>query len=85
MTEPEKKLWFHIRNRFFSDIKFRRQYSVGKYILDFYIPKYRIGIEVDGDSHVLNQQKETEREIYLKTLGIKTIHYTNRDVLGNIE
>ena len=50
-TEAEKKLWSILRNRQFNGVKFRRQFSIGNYILDFYTPEYRVGIEADGGQH----------------------------------
>ena len=46
-TDAEKKLWNILRNRQLSGFKFRRQFSIGKYVLDFYCPTYKIGIEAD--------------------------------------
>jgi very-short-patch-repair endonuclease len=66
MTEPEKQLWFALRNRQFYMIKFRRQYSVGVYILDFYAPEIRLGIEIDGDSHAEQVVYDRERTKYLE-------------------
>jgi len=50
-TEAEKKLWSIVRNRQIGGIKFRRQFSIGRYIVDFYCPAYLVGIEADGDQH----------------------------------
>ncbi|MFA6090213.1 MAG: endonuclease domain-containing protein [Candidatus Gracilibacteria bacterium] len=85
MTEPEKQLWFALRNRQFYMIKFRRQYSVGVYILDFYAPEIRLGIEIDGDSHAEQVVYDRERTKYLEGLDIKIIRYTNRDIMENID
>ncbi len=85
MTEPEKQIWYKLRNRQFYGIKFRRQYSVGAYILDFYTPELKLGIEIDGDSHAERIEYDNERTEYLKSLGIKIIRYTNRDVMNNID
>jgi len=47
-TEAEKKLCSILRNRQVEGVKFRRQFSVGNYMLDFYAPQYALGIEADG-------------------------------------
>ncbi len=47
-TDAEKKLWLILRNRQLMGTKFRRQISIGKYILDFYSPEYKLSIEADG-------------------------------------
>jgi very-short-patch-repair endonuclease len=50
-TNAERKLWLVLRNRQLSGAKFRRQFPIGKYILDFYSPEYKLGIEADGGQH----------------------------------
>ncbi len=50
MTDPEKRLWAGLRQRILG-AKFRRQFGIGPYIVDFYSPINKIVIEVDGDSH----------------------------------
>jgi very-short-patch-repair endonuclease len=50
-TDAEKKLWEILRNRQLARVKFKRQFPVGSYILDFYSPEYRLGIEADGGQH----------------------------------
>jgi len=50
-TDAETKLWTILRNRQIAGAKFRRQFPIGRYILDFYSPKYRLGIEDDGGDH----------------------------------
>jgi very-short-patch-repair endonuclease len=51
MPEPEVLLWLRLKGRQLLGCKFRRQYSVGPYLLDFYTPEAQLGIELDGDSH----------------------------------
>ena len=70
MTEPERRLWYHLRNRQFHKIKFRRQYSIWSYILDFYAPEIKIGLEIDGDSHAESIPYDTKcvgSNIWLKS------------------
>lgn len=50
-TQPEQLLWRHLRGSQVNGLKFRRQYGVGVYVLDFYCPELRLAIELDGDSH----------------------------------
>ena len=47
----EQRLWLRLRNRQLMGYRFRRQYGVGPYVLDFYCPKLKLAIEVDGDNH----------------------------------
>ena len=91
--QAERRLWDKIRNRQLG-YKFKRQYGVRNYIVDFYCPEVRLVIEVDGATH--SSKKEIEYDIarqqYLETLGMKVIRYTNTEirvsmpyVLGNIK
>ena len=51
MTKAEKILWEYLKNKKLEGYKFRRQYSVDSFIIDFYCPKVKLGIEVDGEVH----------------------------------
>jgi very-short-patch-repair endonuclease len=84
-TEAEKALWDVLRDRRLLDVKFRRQYGVGGYILDFYAPQLKFAIEVDGPIHDTNFSKDYDRirEEYLDDVGIEVIHVKNDDVLNS--
>ena len=47
-TKYEATLWLILKNRQIDGVRFRRQFSVGEYILDFYCPELKLGIELDG-------------------------------------
>jgi very-short-patch-repair endonuclease len=51
MPQAEIILWSKLKNKGFKGYKFRRQYSVGKFVIDFYCPRLKLAIEVDGKSH----------------------------------
>ena len=51
-TESERMLWSHLRRRQLLDVQFYRQKPIGNYIVDFYAPKARLVIEVDGSQHL---------------------------------
>ena len=86
MTEPEIILWSRIKNKQILGLKFRRQHSIGPYIVDFYCPDIRLAIEVDGGHH--NQEEniiyDEERTAYLNSLNIKVIRYWNNEVAKEI-
>jgi very-short-patch-repair endonuclease len=86
-TEAEKKLWSIVRNRQLGEIKFRRQFSIGRYILDFYCPEYRVGIEADGGQHYEDKGRESDkiRTKELKELGIEIIRFSDLEILNNID
>ena len=85
-TMAERRLWNHVRKDALG-VRVRRQYGIGEYIVDFYIPKLKIMIEIDGDSHFTedNKQYDFVRENYMNNIGITTIRYTNSEVVNNID
>lgn len=87
MTDAEIMLWKHISGGKLMGYKFRRQYSVGKYILDFYCPRLRLAIELDGGQHndLKNIKKDKERTKFLKDYNIKVIRYWDNEVLNNMD
>ena len=65
--------------------RFLRQYSVDKYVIDFYSPQLKLAVEIDGDVHKIPEQKEYDiaRQKYLEKFGIKFIRITNEEFLIN--
>jgi very-short-patch-repair endonuclease len=85
-TDAEQRLWQQLRGKQL-DAKFRRQYSVDAYVVDFYAPQVKLAVEVDDDSHFTPEVIEYDRERtkYLAGFGIDVLRFTNLDVLENIE
>jgi len=67
--------------------KFRRQHSVGSYILDFYCPECRLVVELDGQGHFNSMMSEYDyrRSEYLKKVNIRVLRFENRLVFENLE
>lgn len=86
-TDAEKKLWSKIRMRQLSGYQFYRQKIIGDYIVDFFCPRARLVIEVDGGQHYHDEVAEADRlkDEYLKSCGLRVLRFTNIDVLTNIE
>ena len=86
-TDAEKKLWAVMRARQIGEVKFRRQVPVGKYILDFYCPQCKIGIEADGGQHYENagRKRDKLRTEELSKLGVEILRFSDHDILTNIE
>jgi very-short-patch-repair endonuclease len=76
-----------LRNKQVDGIRFLRQYSVCNYILDFYCPKLRLGIELDGSQHndEGGRSRDERRNMYLSSLDIKIVRFWNNDIWNNIE
>ncbi len=86
-TDVEKKLWEYLRGKRLGGFKFNRQFSVGPYILDFYCPKMRFGIELDGSEHSESKTRlyDKDRERILQASNIKIIRFWNGEVENDIE
>ncbi|MBI5072079.1 endonuclease domain-containing protein [Candidatus Falkowbacteria bacterium] len=85
-TDAERKLWSAIRDRQLGGIKFRRQFPVDKYILDFYAPEYHLGVEADGGQHFENpsQKYDETRTTELAKHGVRILRFTNLEILKNL-
>jgi len=86
-TSAEAELWKYLSGKKLCGRKFRRQYSISNYIIDFYCVSEKLAIELDGDPHgdYIQIQKDIKRDDYLKTLGITTIRIENRFVFQDPE
>ncbi len=84
-TNAEELVWRFIRNRQMLDYKFRRQYSVDHFVIDFYCPELKLAIEIDGASHNNSDQKKKDisRQRYLESFNIKFIRIKDEELLGN--
>lgn len=84
-TSAEATLWLRLQKRQLQGRKFRRQHSVGPYILDFYCPKEKLAIELDGEVHhdVVRRDYDARRESYLASLGIRVIRFENKAVFDS--
>ena len=86
MPAAEIILWSELQRKQMSGLKFRRQYGVGPYIVDFYCPKLKLAIEVDGGSHDNDEalRYDIRRQKYIESHGIKFFRCTNTDVYENL-
>ena len=81
-TDAESLLWLHLRNRTFSNYKFRRQHPLGRYVVDFFCEEKEIVIEVDGSQHAEITVDSLERERWLKMKGYKVLRFWNNQILN---
>jgi very-short-patch-repair endonuclease len=86
-TITEVRLWECIHKKQILGIRFRRQYSIGKYIVDFYSPQLKLAIEIDGKSHDTQSKQEYDaiREKEIKQLGINILRFRNHEVLDELD
>ena len=82
LTPAEATLWCLLQKKQLEGRKFRRQHSIGNYILDFYCPKEKIAIELDGAAHFTaeGQERDAARDTFLKGLQIKVLRIENKEL-----
>ncbi len=87
LTDAEKMLWSKVRMRQIKGVVFFRQRPIGVYIADFYCPRAKLVIEVDGGQHFENEgiEYDKDRDEYMASIGLKVLRFTNTEVLGNID
>jgi very-short-patch-repair endonuclease len=87
LTPAKAELWKHLQGSKLDGRKFRRQHSIGNYILDFYCPQEKLGIELDGKVHFTDNafEADTVRTEYLNSLNIKLIRFENKAVFEQLE
>ena len=86
MPKAEVILWQYLKGKQINGCKFRRQFGVGPYVVDFYCVEFKLAIELDGDSHFSEdaQKHDIERQEYIGQFGIKFLRFTNDDVYTNV-
>ena len=85
MTPAEKKLWKRLHSSRLEGFHFRRQQVIEPYIVDFYCHQTALVVEIDGGIHQYQQVYDHERELYLQSLGLKVIRFTNLEVTHNLD
>ena len=86
MSKTEVLVWSYLKGKQMGGYKFRRQYGVGPYVLDFYCPKLKLAIEIDGDSHFQDgaEEYDKDRQALIEKLGIRFLRFTNVDVYESL-
>jgi len=86
LTPAEARFWKALQNSNLDGRKFRRQHSVGRYILDFYCPAERLAVELDGEIHFTDEARDRDRErrLFLENCGIKVLRFENRLVFDDL-
>ncbi|HKS56186.1 MAG TPA: endonuclease domain-containing protein [Steroidobacteraceae bacterium] len=79
-TDAEQRLWYHLRRRQLSGVRFRRQVPIGPFIADFACLEASLIVEVDGGQHHDNP-KDARRDVYLQSHGYRILRFWDNDVL----
>lgn len=87
MPPAEVMLWSKLRGKNARGYEFRRQYSIGMYIVDFYCTQVRLAIEIDGESHYRegSEDHDRKRQAYIESTGIQVLRFTNRDIYERMD
>jgi len=83
MTDVERSLWNALRNRQLGGFKFRRQATLGPYVIDFLCIERKLIVELDGGQH--SHAADARRTAYLKTRGCRVIRFWNHEVVENLD
>jgi very-short-patch-repair endonuclease len=84
-TPAEDAVWQRVRNRQIAGAKFRRQYTIERFVVDFVCLERRLIIEVDGEIHQYQQGEDEIRQAFLESQGFRVVRFRNEDVMGQIE
>jgi very-short-patch-repair endonuclease len=86
LTDAERLLWSKIRRKQLNGLQFYRQKIIGNYVVDFYCPKARLVIEIDGGQHYSagGKEKDRLRDEYMTEAGITVLRFSDREVLENL-
>ena len=82
-TPAEKVLWTALRGRALG-FRFRRQHPVGRFVLDFYCPIHKLVVEVDGEVHDSQPERDEERTAVIEAHGYRVVRFHNEEVLENL-
>ena len=87
MTDSERVLWARLRRKQVHSVQFYRQKPIGNHIVDFYAPKAKLAVEVDGSQHMDGEQTaaDSQRDAYLATQGLQLLRFDNLPVSREIE
>ena len=86
LTIAEAFLWNYLKGRRLANRKFRRQHSIGPYIVDFYCADEKLIVELDGEVHnnPITEQYDYKRSMYLENLGYKVLRFQNQMVFAQL-
>jgi len=84
-TDTEQILWLQLKAKRFLGYKFRRQFPIEPYIVDFICLDLKLIIELDGSQHSEKIDQDVERTLILKQRGFKVVRFWNNEVFENLE
>jgi very-short-patch-repair endonuclease len=83
MTEAERMLWVSLKNDKLG-VRFRRQFGIGYYIVDFYCPAKKLAIEADGGIHLNQKEYDVIRDAFMNDFEIRIVRFRNDQIKNNL-
>lgn len=84
MTLAERRLWEIVRMRQIDGQRFRRQFPIGPYVVDFACIEARLVLEADGGQH-MDSPSDAVRDAHLRKRGFRVLRFWNNEILANPE
>ena len=84
-TDAETLLWSRLNRRAFPAHRFRRQYPIGAYIIDFACLKPKLAIELDGSQHYESPERDRHRDAILEAKGFRVLRFSNHEVFEDLD
>ena len=84
-TDAERRLWTHLRGRRLGNLKFRRQYPISGYVVDFVCLELKLIVELDGGQHSKQAEYDAARTAVLEKGGFRVLRFWDNDVLMRLE
>ncbi len=83
LTDSEAALWSQVRRKRLFGVQFYRRKPIGNYIVDFFAPRARLVVEVDGSQHMIadHTERDARRDAFLASQGLKVLRFSSREVL----
>ena len=83
----ERLLWGRLRGSQIAGAKFRRQFGIGEFIVDFYCPAIKLAVELDGESHRTDEAtvKDRRRSAYVESLGVTVLRFSNEQIVNEMD
>jgi len=85
MTLSEILLWQHIKGKQLLGYDFHRQKPINEYVVDFYCPRLKLILEIDGDSHEGKEEADKIRQEKLESLSLTVMRFWDWDVKSNVD
>ena len=84
-TLAEVLLWKELKGKQLHGNRFLRQKPIAEYIVDFYCPTHKLAIKIDGGSHDVKMDKDSQRQKVLESFGVTFLRFTEMEVRINLD